>query len=313
MGREINIHRVMDRGCGSRVLDFAIAALAATQHGVVAREQLFAIGLGVEAIQVRIEAGRLHPLHLGVYAVGHRAVSREGELLAAVLAGGPGAVLSHLAAAELWELRLGKGRRIDVVAATRGGRPGIRFHRCALEPHEIAEHKGIPVTTAERTIIDLAAQLSPARLEHVIRQAEYEHLTTAASLTSRLSTYEGRRGMRSLRAALGLCAETSGITRSPLEKRFLCVIRRHGLPRPKLNYRIQLAAREVFADCAWPERRLIVELDSRRAHHNDFSFESDRARDRELLVAGWTSMRVTWRQLRENEARLVEDLRALLT
>jgi very-short-patch-repair endonuclease len=294
-------------------VDFAIAALAANQHGVVGREQMRAIEIGTEAIQVRIEAGRLHPLHLGVYAVGHRALSREGELLAAVLAGGPGAVLSHLAAAELWELQLGKGRLIDVVAATRDGRPGIRFHRCALEPHEIAEHKGIRVTTAERTIIDLAAQLSPARLEHVIRQAQYEHLTTAASLISCLSTYKGRRGMRSLQAALGLSAETSGNTRSPLEKRFLRVIRRHGLPRPKLNYRIKLETREVFADCAWPNRNLIVELDSRRAHHNDFSFESDRARDRELLVAGWTSMRVTSRQLREDEARLVEDLRALVT
>jgi very-short-patch-repair endonuclease len=119
--------------------------------------------------------------------------------------------------------------------------------------------------------------------------------------------------MKSLRTAFALSTETSGATRGPFEKRFLRFIRRHGLPRPKLNYRIQLPTREVFADCAWPERRLIVELDSRRAHHNDFSFESDRARDRELLVAGWTSMRVTSRQLRQDEARLAEDLRALLT
>jgi very-short-patch-repair endonuclease len=106
--------------------------------------------------------------------------------------------------------------------------------------------------------------------------------------------------------------ETSGATRSPFEKRFLRFIRRHGLPRPKLNYRIQLPTREVFADCAWPKRRLIAELDSRSAHHNHFSFDSDRARDRELLVAGWTSTRITSRQLRGSEQQLADDLRALL-
>jgi very-short-patch-repair endonuclease len=118
--------------------------------------------------------------------------------------------------------------------------------------------------------------------------------------------------MRSLRTALGLSTETSGVTRSTFEKRFLRFVRRHGLPRPKLNYRIELRTGEVFADCAWPGRRLIAELDSRSAHHNQFSFDSDRARDRELLVAGWTSTRITWRQLREDEQQLANDLRALL-
>jgi very-short-patch-repair endonuclease len=118
--------------------------------------------------------------------------------------------------------------------------------------------------------------------------------------------------MKSLRAALGLTDETSGVTRSRLERRFLSFIRRHGLPRPKLNYRIQLEGREVFADCAWPEHRLIAELDSRSAHDNDASFDSDRARDRELLIAGWTSTRITWRQLHDGEQRLAGELRALL-
>jgi very-short-patch-repair endonuclease len=118
--------------------------------------------------------------------------------------------------------------------------------------------------------------------------------------------------MKSLRAALGLTGETSGVARSPLEERFLSFIRRRGLPRPKLNYRIQLESGEVFADCAWPERRLALELDSRRAHDNRHSFESDRARDRDLLIAGWTPTRVTWRQLHEDDDRLAADLLALL-
>jgi very-short-patch-repair endonuclease len=255
----------------------------------------------------------LHEIHFGVYAVGHPAISREGELLAAVLAGGRDAVLSHLAAAELWELQLAKGRLIDVTApSSKGERPGIHFHRGALDAAEITTHKAIEVTTPDRTIVDLASSLSPGRLEHVIRQAEYDHLTTTASLASCLSTYRGHRGMKSLRAALGLTGETSGVTRSRLERRFLSFIRRHGLPRPKLNYRIQLEGREVFADCAWPEHWLIAELDSRSAHDNDASFDSDRARDRELLIAGWTSTRITWRQLHDGEQRLAGELRALL-
>src|SRR4051812_17156780 len=114
----------------SRVLDAAIAALAERQHGVLARAQLIGIGLTRHEIGDRIRAKRLHPLHRGVYVVGHRAVSREGELLAAVFSGGPRAVLSHRAAAELWELRLGKGRLIEVTTGRdRRSQAGVRMHR----------------------------------------------------------------------------------------------------------------------------------------------------------------------------------------
>lgn len=312
MRHEINIRVARRRENGSRDADLRSAAIAACQHGVIARAQLVEIGLSDAAIVRRSRSGRLHVLHRGVYAVGHRAISREGELLAAVLAGGPGAVLSHESAAELWELQPGKGRLIDVVAPARGKRPGIRFHRCVLDAADITTHKAIEVTTPERTIIDLASRLTPGKLEHVIRQAEYEHLTTPASLASCLSTHEGRRGMKSLRRALGLSAETIGVTRSEFERRFLRFIRRHRLARPRLNYRIDVGARVVTVDCAWPEHRLVVELDSRRAHDNRYSFESDRSRDRDLLIAGWTPTRVTWRQLHEDERQLAADLCALL-
>jgi very-short-patch-repair endonuclease len=302
----------MDHRSGSRGLDGAIAWLAQLQHGVVARFQLLGIGFSSEAIQVRIEAGRLHRLHLGVYAVGHRAVGRAGELMAAVLAGGREGVLGFAAAGELWNLPLAKGRWIHVIAETRSVRPGIRFHECALDPSEITVHKGIPVTTPERTILDLASELPVERLEKVIRQAEYDHLTSPASLTSCLSTHEGARGSRRLRKAMDLSAESEGVDREELERRFLRFIRRHKLPTPQLNHRIDLPHRTVYADCAWPQRKLIVELDSRRAHANRHAFESDRERDRDLLVAGWTTTRVTWRQLRESEDRLATGLTALL-
>lgn len=258
-----------------------------------------------------MERGVLHLLHRGVYAVGHWAVTREGELLAAVLAGGPGAVLSHASAAELYELPLVKEGLVEVIAGSKAKRPGIRFHRCQLEPLEVTLHKRIPVTTPERTILDLAARLSTDRLERLIRQAEYDHLATATSPSSCFSRHKGARGSKRLRKALNLSTETTGRDRSKLERKFLAFIRRNALPRPKLNHRIELPNRTVYADAAWPEHHLIVELDGRKAHANRHSFESDRARDRDLLVAGWTTTRVTWRQLQEDQAALAEAIRAL--
>src|SRR5882762_1532353 len=122
------------------------------------------------------------PIHRGVYAVGHRVVSRDGELFAAVLAGGRGAVLSHESAAELWQLRAIKGREIDVTVGKHAKRPGIQFHRAHLDQTDITQRKGIPVTTPERTIIDIAATLTPSQLERAIRQAE--HLTILVTLAS---------------------------------------------------------------------------------------------------------------------------------
>ena len=292
-------------------MDREIAALAARQHGVVSCAQLLELDVSDDEIRGRLARGSLHSLHHGVYAVGHRAVTREGQLLAAVLAAGPNAALSHASAAELWALPAPRAQDIEVIARSRRGRPGIRFHRCQLEPHEITVHKSIPVTTPERTILDLAARESTDRLERLIRQAEYEHLASTASLSSCFSTHEGARGSKRLRKALDLATETTGATRSKLERKFLAFIRRNALPRPKLNHRIELPTRTVFADAAWPRHRLIVELDSRKAHANRHSFESDRARDRDLLVAGWTTTRVTWRQLHDDEAALAAAIRAL--
>jgi very-short-patch-repair endonuclease len=311
MRHEIVIDGAIARESRSRGVDAAIALLAERQRGVVARFQLLAIELSADEIRERVESERLHPLHRGVYAVGHRAVTREGELLAAVLAGGPRAVLSHESAAELWELRLAEGRLIDVTAPTGGKRPGIRFHRCALDPSEITKHKGIPVTTPERSIIDIASRLGVARLERVIRQAEYDHLTSPASLTSCLTAHEGARGSKRLREALGLSSETRGITRSKLERRFLALLRKHGLPKPQLNVPIRLPDRWIEADCVWPAQRLIVELDGHRAHGGRHAFESDRARDRALQAVGWDVVRLTWRQVQAENA-LAADLRALL-
>jgi hypothetical protein len=142
----------------AREWDAAIALIAARQHGVISRVQLIRIGLTPWAIRGRIRAGRLHPIHRGVYAVGHPNVSREGRYLAAVLASGEGAVLSHRSAADLWELRAAKGDEIDVIATThRRGDRSIRIHRNALDPRDTMTRNGIRVTRPLRTLLDHAA------------------------------------------------------------------------------------------------------------------------------------------------------------
>jgi len=292
-------------------VDVLIAELASGRRGLVSRDQLLKLDMSPSAITRRLAAGRLHEIHKGVYAVGHRALTREGELLAAVMAGANDSVLAKASAAELWGLPLDRDPEIHVISPTSESRPGIVFHRNALSPEEVTAHKGIRVTTPERTIVDVANGLSVAQLEHLIRQARYEHIVSNASLVAVVDTHRGARGMRTLRRALDLSAESGGVSRSKLERRFLRFIRRHGLPRPQLNYRIELRHRTVYADCAWPPQGLIVELDSRMAHHNEFAFEADRARDRDLLIARWRTTRVTWRHL-DSDEQLANDLRILL-
>jgi very-short-patch-repair endonuclease len=313
MAAEIPFDPVIRGESGSRGVDATIAAIAGRQHGVVARWQMRVVDITVRAIEVRIDTGRLHRIHRGVYAVGHRVLSREGEWMAAVLAGGAGAVLSHGSAAALWELQAAKGREIDVTVDKDAERPGIRFHRAQLDPTEITQRKGIPVTTPERTIIDIAATLTPTQLERAIRQAEYEHLTTLATLTSCLSSRRRGRGTKALRKALALAASGKGITRKKLERRFRAFARKYAFPPPDTNVPMRIGNHWIDADCVWHEQRVIVELDGRDAHHNVHAFESDRARDRALQAAGWTVIRITWRQLTNEPEAIARDLYSLLS
>src|SRR3954451_3587032 len=167
----------------TRRVGAAIATLATRQSGVVGREQLRLLGLGDDAIDARIVARRLHVVHRGVYAAGHRRLSREGRYLAAVLACGDGAVLSHRSAAGLWELRAPKEGKIDVIAmAHRIGDTGIRVHRHAIDHGGLTTRQGSAVTTPSRTVVVLASCVMPHELERAIRQAVYRLLTSTRVL-----------------------------------------------------------------------------------------------------------------------------------
>jgi very-short-patch-repair endonuclease len=280
---------------------------------VVARPQLVELGLDRNSIQHRLSIGRLHVLHRGVYAVGHRKVSATGREMAAVLACGPGAVLSHRAAAALWGLRPSSSARIDVTAPRQlGRRAGIRLRVSRLARDERTTVDGIPVTTVPRTLLDLATELRQHELERAIDQAEVLRLTDPLSLPALLERYPGRRGTATLRAALEEGNLGMGITRSELERRFLRLVTKARFPRPELNAPLHVAGRWIEVDCLWRAERVAVELDSRGVHGTHAAFERDRARDRRLQAGGWTPVRVTWRQLAREAQELEADLRTLL-
>jgi len=281
---------------------------------VVSRAQLIELGLGEDAIDARLAGGRLHRLHRGVYAVGHGVVPREGGWLAAVLAVGEGAVLSHRSAAELWGIGRGTSRaRIDISASrlTRSS-PTIRRRYLQLEPDEVTQRRRVPVTTLARSLFDFASELSLEAFEAAVREAEYLHRFPLVDLERLLKRHPGRRGAMTIKRCLHrLGGGPQGRVRSRLEVRFAALLAGTDLPSPDLNALLDLDGFKIEADCLWREQRLIVELDGGRAHLTRSAFETDRERDRRLQAAGWRVVRVTWRQLND-PAILLKDLRRIL-
>ena len=293
--------------------DHAIAELADRQHGVVGRAQLLDLGLSREEIIGRLRRGRLHRLYPGVYAVGHRVLTQRSRWMAAVLACGPDAVLSHWSAAALWGIRSTRSGPIDITSPRKSkSRGAIRRHRVLLPPDEVTVEDGIPVTSVPRTIFDLAAVSSPQTVESVLRQCEYLRLYDPLSLGDLVGRYPGHRGNRAARAALARLEESPGETEEGLEERFLAFIDRYELPRPDFNAWLEVQGRRYRVDCLWPAQRLIAELDSWQAHGTRSAFRSDKARDRRLLRAGYSTTRITWSQLDDEPAAIAQDLRALL-
>jgi very-short-patch-repair endonuclease len=275
---------------GAALADQAIAGLAGRQYGVVSSRQLRAAGIDRRAASRRADAGRLHRLHRGVYAVGHTSLTAEGRWLAAVLACGEGAVLSHRSAAALWRLTPIPAGPIDVTVSTSAGRrprSGIRLHRSAsLSDKDTAERERIPVTAPARTLADLRRVLSQRRLDQVIRAAELLRLD--------VGTQPG--------------FEQPDLARSELERRFMALCRRHRLPQPLINHIV--GPYEV--DFLWPGAGVIVEVDGYRFHGTRSAFEADRARDVDLKLMGYGVFRFTHRQLVKDGPAIIRALRRLL-
>jgi hypothetical protein len=230
-----------------------------------------------------------------------------------VLTYGTDAVLSHRCAAALWGILEGWPVTVDVSAPRRiASRPGIRIREAAIVPDERTVHAGIPVTTVARTLLDLAAVLQPHELNQALERAEAMRLSDRTPLVALLERHRGRRGTAALRAAIKEGIRPA-VTKSELERRFLTFVERAGLPRPQTNVWLQLRGEWLEVDCAWPEQRVIVELDSRAYHQTTAAFERDRKRDRKVQAAGWRPIRVTDRALREESELLRGELAALLS
>jgi very-short-patch-repair endonuclease len=264
-----------------------MAQLARRQHGVVSAGQLRGLGLTKNAVARRVQAGRLHTIHRGVYAVGHVSPSRKRAWMAAVLASGEAAVLSHRSAAVLWGL-LAKDREIVDISVPgnsgKGQRKGIRLHRSrTLTSHLVTHRNGIPVTKPQRTIADLRRTAPAWEVRRAARQAAV------------------------LGLPMGKDVETDR-TRSDLESDFLGLCRRHQLPEPEVNVRLD----RFLVDFLWRDRHLIVETDGFKYHRGRTAFLDDRDRDLRLRALGFEVVRLSERQVNSEPEHLARVLGGLL-
>lgn len=290
----------------------AIAQIAFKQHGVITLEQLRSTGLGAGAIDLRVQNGRLHRLHRGVFAVGHVRISQEGWWLAAALALGEGAVLSHVSAAALWGIRASSSAYAHVTVPTAGGRRrrrGIIVHRSlTLGPADVDEQKAIPVTSVSRTLLDLASMLAPARLERAVERALAARLFDLGGVEVALHANPRRPGGTALAQIVARIHDEPSLTRLELEALMLDLCDAHGIERPEVNMRTE----GIEVDFLWRRHRLIVETDGREYHETPVAFERDRERDERLTVLGYRVVRFTYRRIVRHPAAIAATLRALL-
>lgn len=268
--------------------DLKIAELAARQHGVVSIHQLCAAGIDHDGVRYRVGVGRLHRIHRGVYAVGHPGLPLHGRWMAAALACGEGAAVSHRSAAELWSLLEVREGPVHISVPSSSGRIRRRdamlvHRRPTLRRDAVTRRYGIPVTKPAQTIADLKGSVPPKELRRAIRQANVLGLP--------IGSETGR-----------------DRTRSDLERDFLRLCRRFHLPAPEVNVRVGTC----LVDFLWRDRRLVVETDGYRFHRGKAAFEDDRARDLDLRGLGYEVRHFTYRQVHDEPSRVATDLREAL-
>lgn len=294
--------------------DRAIELASRPQHGVITLRQIEALGLSARAVRHRVATGRLLRLHRGVYATGRP--TAETRWMAAVLACGDGALLSHHSAAALWGLRSDPARWVDVSVPTRGGRAceGIAVHRReTLKPTDATSKHGIPCTSVALTLLDLATVLDRRSLERVIDRAEELRLFDLSAI-DRLLAQGGRHRPGSGALANALAAyEAPTITRSEAEERFLSAIEAAAIDRPLVNTWISLENGTGYSpDFLWPDAGLIVEIDGRAYHAKRRAFRHDRQRDRRLALAGFETRRYDASEVIEEPERVAAEVLAFL-
>jgi very-short-patch-repair endonuclease len=279
--------------------------LAGSQHGVVARRQLLALGFSPRSIEHRIERGRLHLIMHGVYAVGWPDLTRERRWMAAVLACGDEAMLSHLSAAALWDIGSEQPGVVDVSVRRRCelNRPGLRVRgRPMLAAQDLVAIDGIPATAPARTLVDLATVLSSARLERAVNEADKRNLIDPETLRATLGRYSGEPGVRLLRHLID--GGSFRLSDSDLEVSFRSIVAAAGLP-PALS---KQTVNGWEVDFFWPDLGLVVETDGLRYHRTPSTQTRDVHRDRTHVIAGMTPLRFTHYEINYESSRVCKEL-----
>ena len=288
--------------------DELIGLIAAAQRGRVARRQLLRAGISSKMIRTRVSGGLLYPLHCGVYAVGHPGAVGLGAETAALLAAGERAVLSHDTAAALWNLR----PRLVGAAAVHlsvpvGGCPrrsGICAHRTrTLLSRDVGVRAGLPVTSAARTLVDIAGALRPRERELALDEGLRNRILNRDQVADAIARAGNRTGTKALKELLRDGRNTT-VTRSEAEEAFLALVRDAGLPDPEVNAWL----RGLMVDFLWRRERIVVEVDGYAFHGSRRRFEDDRARDAKLAAAGYQVLRVTWLQMRHEPLTVIARL-----
>lgn len=294
--------------------DRGLAEITKHQHGIVARAQVEGAGLSSETIDRWIRKGRLHRIHPGVYALGHDAITVRGRWMAAVFASGPGAVLSHRSATALWGVwGSGAGEVHVTVPRKTRSRRSIHRHFGALPVDEVTNRDGIPVTSAARSVLDLAADRGEPAAESALRELEYLGIYGPLSLPALLARHPHHPGATIVTRCLErLKDDPGGRVRSPLEELFLPFLDAHRIPRPRLNPWLSVGEDRFQVDCFWPEARLVGELDGFQSHGSRRAMGEDRRRDRRLLAASFRVVRITRPQLLAEPHDVAADLRTLI-
>jgi hypothetical protein len=280
------------------------------QAGAVARWQLAKAGVTDAQIARWVRRGRLIRWCRGVFVAGHTTLTPHGRWWAAVLACGPGAVLSHRSAAAAWGVRPSSRSRVDVTTARAGGRGHVAIdaHQSRLDPKDVTTLDGLPITTVARTALDLAEVVPQRHVERFLVAAEQQRLFDLHAFLDVLYRHPGRHGQSALRAALAAYAPEQARSKSEMELVALDLVRAHGLPMPQVNVLVE----GFEVDLYWPVQRVAVELDSRRYHLTTAAFEADHVRRLELTARGYTATGLTWDQLVGRPDWVASRLRALL-
>jgi len=284
--------------------------LATAQHGIVTRQQLLALGFVSSSIELRIARGRLHPVAQGVYAVGWPQLTQKRRWMAAVLACGDGAMLSHRSAAALWEIGTEVRGHVDVSVARHCElkRPGLRIRgRPTLRAADIAHRDRIPVTSPTQTRVDLATELGPRAVERTVNEADKRDLIDPETLRLALDSYAGRPGAPLLRRLLD--KRTFRLSDSNLEILFRPVAAAAGLPPPLSKQRINGFEVDFF----WPDLGLVVETDGLRYHRTPSTQTRDAKRDRAHVLAGMTPLRFTHYEIKYERIRVRTELANVAT